>query len=270
MVIPDPSGPTAVRDSVENAQRLALEKLSKRLRTYYQREMRRYQAEQQRLLDAEQRKSFDLAWEIVYKIFKEYSAERAPNVARLALLAGFPDPNPNSVLPERPLTPVGQKLFDQAKGLRATIDKLDADYAAQAQVVLDAAMDQAGLSASTEDSRIEIFGKELDKRSADEARGAVQQSFAELGLKLADRHDLQVPATSGRTIKIPAESPLARAPEVRSEGIPDGPADRRRLMEHELRIWAGLNRFDLVSDPKDGRDATQEFRTWRSTFKAGP
>jgi hypothetical protein len=182
------------------------------------------------------------------------------------LLAGFPDPNPESKPPDNPLPPALKKRFDETVALREQLKEIDREFKADVEHILATVQDLVASELTAMRLRIEQFKDELDRRAAEEADAQVRETVGELGLELIAPQNLVMDATSARTVTIGAEPPFRPAPDVPSAGILQGKADRERLIRHELEIWLGLNRYTLAAG---GRDATNEFLRWRSQFEVG-
>ncbi|AIE85178.1 hypothetical protein OP10G_1810 [Fimbriimonas ginsengisoli Gsoil 348] len=256
----------SIRASIEKQQREALVALERRLRDYYRIQADAFELEKGREVDKEAATDYLEANAKIRLAFEAYGNARAPKVTRLAVLVGFPDPNPNSIPPKLPMRPVSQARFDEAKRLREELAALDAKFNAQAEQILAAVVSETAADREAMRKTIETFRNELNRRAETEAQAEVRTSVKELGLQLTEPSPVLVPGTPARQVEIPAEAPLPPAPKVPSVGIPSGLADRRRLLQHELTIWLGLNRYRLE---KGGRDATEDFQRWRETYRAG-
>lgn len=243
-----------------------MRELERRLRAVYRDQTATFALEQERQVEKARTAAFDAANEKIRAVFERYGAARAPLVTRLAVLVGFPDPNPASEPPKRRLKPIAQTRFDEAKRIRAELATLESGFQGEVATILHGVTDVTAEAEAQMRVRVEQFRSALDRQAAAEAEAQVRTSVKELGLSLTDPTPLVLPETPSRVVQIPGEAPLMPAPKVPSEGIPDGPEDRRRLMERQLRIWLGLNRYRLA---KGGRDATMEFERWRQTYRAG-
>src|SRR5665213_258832 len=85
-----------VAEMFRSEQAKALVTLQRRLRQYYDVEIQRFQLQQERSITGEQSESYKDALAKIRIEFEKWADERAPTYARLALIAGFPDPNPTS------------------------------------------------------------------------------------------------------------------------------------------------------------------------------
>jgi hypothetical protein len=199
-------------------------------------------------------------------LFARFAEQRLPKVIELSNLVGYPDPNPTSTPPRRPVTPYAQHQLDEAKRVRGELAAIDHDFEQEKNILLnqlklDSEMDRANL-----ETEIKDYQAELDRRAARLAAEEVPTNAKALGLRLVHPEALVVSAIPARKLAIPGEPPLATAPQVPSEQIPRGFAERLRLIRQELAIWLALNR---CRESPAGRDATQEFQKWREKYKAG-
>jgi hypothetical protein len=268
VVLNDPAAGRAaeVRQMLRAQQEVERERLETRLRDFYRGAARQFQLEQERTQSEAERRQYERANDLIREEFERLAAERAPLLARLAVLAGFPDPNPRSVPPETPLGNVSQQRFDEAKKLREELRRLDASFDELVETILGAVEDVSALDRAATRVKIELYKAELDRRAEREAREEVQQAVRTLQLRLADSAKIVLPAVPERRVELAAQKPLSPAPLVRSEGVLQGKADRRQLLEHQLRIWLGLNRYALADR---GRDVTEDFQRWRTANRAG-
>lgn len=256
----------ALSASIERQQREAQAALERRLRDYYATQAEQFQLEKEAGLDKEKSAAYDAESAKIRAVFLKYADARAPKTLRLTLLVGFPDPNPNSEPPRVTLKTFMKKRMEEAKTIREEMAQLDASFKAQVESMIGAVT--ANLRAKEEEIRLQVeaFRKELNDRAAREAAAEVNVSIRALGLKLIDVPPVRVPASAPTYVEIPAEAPLPPAPQVPSVGIPNGIADRRKLLEHELAIWLGMNRYRL----EDGAtDRTEDFKKWRQKYRAG-
>jgi hypothetical protein len=263
---PSRSSPGSVRASLEKQQREALQTLERRLRDYYRLQAEAFELEQNREWEKAEAGLYADANIKIRLAFGDYAEARAPKVVRLAVLVGFPDPNPNSIPPKNPLRPVAQARFDEAKRLREELQRLDDEFMGIVEDILAAVVTQGVGQKEDMLARVKNFRNEMNRRAEVEAQAEVRTSVKELGLQLIEPSPVVVPGAPARRVEIPAETPLPPAPQVPSVGIPRGLADRRKLIQHELTIWLGLNRYRLV---KGGHDATEDFQRWRETYRAG-
>ena len=259
-----------VQEMFEAEQAKAFSELQRRLRQFYQGEIQSFTLQQNRSISGEEQEAYAQANAKIRPLFEAWARDRATKFAKLALIAGFPDPNPNSNPADKSLPLVIQHREEEAKQLRLELKKMDADFQQQSRLILAVLLSKSSSDQAALKLKIEEFASQLDKRAEDEARAQIRKAASQLTFDLANPEPIQLPATSAHHVTIPAENPLEPVREVPSGGILDGTADRRRLLEHELRIWLALNRYTLSDKPTGHRNVTQEFQIWRVQHGAGP
>jgi len=268
MVLNDPSrfSESQVRANIERQQRQALLVLQRRLRAFYRGAGDEFQVGQQREIEATTREELSRAQDRIRAEFERYAQERAPLLARLSILVGFPDPNPYSKPPDSPLRPVARQRFEEAAQVRGELEALDKRFEANSEAILASVTNLRSDLESALRLRIQAFRDQLNERAEREALSQVRLTARDLGLQLLDTPPIVLPPSGTRTATVPGEPPLPAAPKVPSLGIGSGLADRRRLAEQELRIWLGLNRYRLAPGAPD---ATGAFQQWRTKYRAG-
>jgi hypothetical protein len=147
---------------------------------------------------------------------------------------------------------------------------IDAKFKAESDVIFEAVAQRLNVDKEDLGAKVKQLEADLDRKAKVEAAAQIRKAESKLSFQLADTAPIKLPQSPSRHLTIPAEKALDPAPEVPSSGILDGPADRKRWLEHELRIWLALNRYTLSSSKSGHRDATQEFQTWRQQHGAGP
>ena len=260
----------SVQEMFQAEQATALADLQRRLRQFYHGEVEKFKLEQEQSIAGGERKAYADANTQIRAMFDAWAADRAPTFAKLALIAGFPDPNPTSQAVDKSLPRSIQLRNEEASKLRVQLSGIDAKFDANSRAVLAGVQDKVKTDQAALLDRVQEFASQLDKRAEAEARSQVRHTVSQLRLKLTNPTPVDLPATPPRRLLIPAESPLDPAPKVATSGILLGAADRRRLLDHELRIWLALNRYTLSESPQGHRDATQEFQKWRHEHGAGP
>jgi hypothetical protein len=264
----DPSDASQGRiaERIERQQRQARVELERRLRAIYLDELRQFELDTRRELDSARPTAYDEANRRIRVRFERYADARAPLVADLYNIVGFPDPNPRSEPPKQPLGMVSQQLFDEAVRLRGEIAEVERSYQADKREILAQTEAEISASEATALARLAERAEELELRAGREAQEQVRISVEDLGLQLADPQRITLPKTPDRRVVIEAEPPFENPPQVPSRGIPNSAVDVRRRLERELEIWLRVNRLRL--DPK-ARDATAEFSRWRTKYRAG-
>ena len=260
----------AIRDRLDAEVRRAQDALTARLREVYAAEIRAERFARDREIEDLRRAGLADVVAGIRARFEALARERAPLAARLALLAGFPDPGPKAPLVE---TEASERRLKEANALRARLAALDAAFDAYvANLQRDA---EAGLAQKIRAVGDELAARrrELDARAATEARGQIRSLSRALDLRLGGLPATRLASVPGRTTTLPA-TPALVAPTVKGRGgVPSGaspptaPVFRRaevaRRIETELRIWSGLERVAVVAPGPGVRDATGRFSRWR-------
>ena len=272
LVLKDPSNTPKlnVHEMFKQEQAKAFEILRKRLRDFYRNEVSRFRLEQLQAMAGKEAEAYRIANNAIRKTFLTWADERAPVFLDLSLVAGFPDPNPTSQPTTKSLRPIEQNRLKTAQALRTQLQKIDAKFYMQCSTILSAVLDQSSTEQANLETKIENFTSELDRKAELEARAQIRSAASLLQFKLSDPAPIYLTESPKRTIPvatIPAVEPAPRVPSL--ESITTS-AELKRSVEQEARIWAALNRYDLVQSPKQARDATKEFQQWRHQHGRGP
>ena len=265
-IVRDPSkaDPARIQRLLAQEQLEAQKRLNTLLRNFYQTQVRAFDLDQQRAVADREQTAYREANQKIRTAFERLAEVRGPKLARLSILAGFPDPNPESKPPIVELGNVSQARFDEAKRLREEIDALDLGFKAEAKAILRSVEEFTAQQRASALVALELFKDELNRQAEAEAKAQVKHATDSLRLQLANLPPMKLPAVASRSVTLPAEPALKPAPEVPSMGIGQSEADRRALARHELTIWLGLNRFVLSGN---GPDKTEEFIRWRSEHR---
>lgn len=272
IAIRDPSNTPRlnVREMFQQEQSKAVDTLQRRLRQYYGSEANRFRMEQALALGNLDQVAFREANDRIRVRFEAWATERAPVFAKLTLLAGFPDPNPTSQPPARAPNPIQRQRLETADRLRTDLKTIDDRFSADCAKILAAMFDKSSASQADLQRRIEAFANELDRRAEREARAQIRNVDSQLEFRLADPTPVAFPGSPSHSVRISTDSPLDPSPVVPSEGLVEGTADHRKMLEGELRIWLALNRYRAVQSSRGVKDATQEFQLWRQQKGLGP
>ena len=265
-IVRDPSkaDPARIQRLLAQEQLDAQKRLNALLREFYRTQARAFDLDQQRSVAEREQIAYREANQKIRTAFERLAEVRGPKLARLSILAGFPDANPNSKPPIVELGNVSQARFDEAKQLREQIDALDLGFKAEAKSILQSVEEFTAQQRAAALVALELFRDELNRQAEAEAKAQVKHATDSLRLELANLPPMELPAVPSRSVTLPAEPALKPAPEVPSIGIGQSEADRRALARHELTIWLGLNRFVLSGN---GPDKTEEFIRWRSEHR---
>lgn len=259
-----------VQQMFKDEQAKALVELQRRLRQLYHGEVQGFQLQRERGIVDSERKAYAEADAKYRTLFENWANERAQKVYKLALLAGFPDPNPTSKPSDKPLAAELERRSQAAKKLRTELARIDARFEAEGKAALSAVADKTRADQAALKRQVDAFASDMDKKAEDEARSQIRQAVSRLEFQLSASTPIILPPSPARHLSIPAEPPFEPAPNVNESGILGTRADRRRLLENELRIWLALNRLTLSGDQKGRRDVTEEFEKWREQHGAGP
>ena len=272
VAIVDPAN--APRQSVqamfEAGQRNALASLLVRLQELNKGALLEFRAKQRISISEKQTQAYSEANARIRPVFDAWATERAPIFADLAFLAGFPIPkaiNGETTLQTVLRPKLRGKTADQ---LRVELTAIDDRFRLKCDEILAA----VGLKSKADQielaERIKQLTNDLEANARREANAQIRRAVSKLNFDLSDSSPIRLPRSPDYQLSIPAEKPLQAAPRVPSGGILDEAADRRRLLEHELRIWLALNGYSLSANPSRQRDATKEFQIWRQQHAAGP
>lgn len=256
---------------IEKAQQDATRLLESRLRALYASEIARFARERLAKVDQERTDALQSVNSPIWKAFEDYGHKRGPLMAALAVDVGWPDPNPNSRGDVSTMNIVQKKIFLRDKQLRADIAALDQAFSKQMASLMAQVQAKSEADLLAAKQAITAFQEELNKKADAEAARQVRATPKELDIRLAGARTTILPAVPAQSIQIPPGSPIPAAPQVPSSGIGNGPEDRRKMVEQELRSWLGLNRLTLARPGRGVPDETEEFRAWRKTLlSAGP
>jgi len=232
--------------------------------------VREFQLQQESSITGDEARAYMDANVKIRPIFEKWANDRAPVLSDLALIEGFPIPDPQDKPESKPKTPVQQKQAETVTTLRVRLKSIDEKFKADSNAILAAVTQKTHLSKADLSAKVAHLAAELDVKAAGEANAQIRKAESLLSFKLADTAPINLPQSPSRHLTIPAEKALDPPPQVPSSGILDSAADRRRLLENELRIWLALNRFTLSATRSGHRDVTQEFQKWRQQHGAGP
>jgi hypothetical protein len=198
-----------------------------------------------------------------------YADERGPRLAALAVIVGWPDPNPESKGDPTKMRVIQKHFFLEAQRLRKELAVVDKDFSDKVAGIMNDAQGKFADEQAAGRLDIDKFRDDLNRNADAEAARQVRSTPKELDIRLAGARTTVLPATPPSVVTIPATAPFDAPPKVTFTGV--GLEDQRRLVEHDLRIWLALNRFSLSKSKKGAKDKTDEFLKWRkSILQAGP
>jgi hypothetical protein len=266
---PSRSSESDVRRAIEERQRRDYLRLVERLKEFYAADALRFEQEQLRSHSQESLAAYEKANADIRALFVEYGEKRSPLVADLALLVGFPDPNPQGKTPSVPLGNVDRQRLEQAQKLREQIQALEADFDQRVATILGQIASATEQSLADLRERIRQYRVANDERAEREAAEQVQRSVRALGLQLTERVQLTLPAVPDRVTSVSRAPAPKPAPKVTSAGVLASQKDRKMLADRQLRIWAAQNRYSIVPKGAGVKDKTEEFIAWRSSLISG-
>jgi len=251
-------------------QTAALDQLLARLKEINKGIVNDFAIKQNTSITDDKAKAYLEANEKIRKLFEAWADERAPVFSKLTMVTGFPDPGPSTKEsdPAQKPSPLDQTAL--ANQLRTKLSSIDLQFKQKSDALLEGVVQQTHAAQAELIKQIEQKRIELETKAEMEAKAQIRRAVSKLQFRLADSAPVILPETPARHVTIPAEKALEAPPQVPSSGILEEKADRKRLLEHELRIWLALNRYTLSESRTGHRDATQEFQIWRQQHGAGP
>lgn len=259
-----------VRAAIVRDRDKSFRAIVRRLHASYVREAEQVRAQKLDAFDPVRRRILSDALTMISKQYIGYANQVGPKVAKLAVLVGFPDPDPMSRRKVSTTDGVAIQVAATAKQLRAQITKLSADFKDfSARTLRDA-------SAETDSKLTDLMDEvarqlaDADAKANEAAQKQLAQTQSEIGPLLADKPPLTLPEVPQTTIMVrpPAlGSDKVRMPESASRALLV--ADSEAQVKSDLQVWLAVNRFQLGRKGRD-RDATKEFIAWRDHFKREP
>lgn len=264
-------------DSSKKAMLHAREVLAKNrtraVRSLYGELFRAYRKEVERQAIGEQARLAERA-ERVYaeadarasELLRGIAAERGEALNFLALRVDFPVP-PIEAWPTISAERVWERRWrERSEQLARQLELLDAGYGDAVKALFRRAQEEVAHMKA--ELRLATAYK-LDEASSRAIREA-EEAFRDGGevvSVLADRELVRVTPDSGvEAVFIQGGAPLEPEPRLG----PSRKLDPRAALEEECRIWAAQFGYRLVGSKEQGRDATKEFWTWKSTRHLGP
>jgi len=257
-----------VQAVIESNRAALTQEIRNRLQATYTKEIERTIEQEKTNVPKELLPAYNEALSKAEVMFQDYATKRGPLIARLALLAGYPDPDPQSVRVPPKTVPIIYKRFFEAKDLRAKIAALDKDYQSQvAGVYASVASSQAGSYARIEAKRATLL-RQAEAQAIAQATREVGRKQAELHSALANKGSVSFAAEPGRTVTVEGSKNPPAPPTVEVPGKNEMTQRLRQAEESDLKIWAALNGYVISSNRRGTRDATADFIRWRRTHLA--
>lgn len=243
----------------------ALEQITRELSETYRKEVARIARERKDAMDEDRLRGYGDVVDRLSERFERYAHERGPKIARLALLANFPDEDPGSKrqAPERQR--IEAERLAEAKRLRSEIAALDAEYRKDASLLVASVDARYREDLVAFERELESMRIDADRRAANEAQKQLEAEF-KLSSILEGRATRRLPAEPAQSVTISGSGAFPAPPEVAQlESV-----GRLQALQNELVVWAETHHYRLADAPKGARDATQEFVQWKRERTPGP
>lgn len=254
-----------IRKAIEAARLKAKRQLQNRLRDVYFEELDRQQEEAIAALEPEFAKAAEAARKQKLSLFRKYAEDKGFRLARLALLAGFPDPDPKSQNP-MPTHAIAKQFRTEADQIRKELVQIDRDYDAAVESILRALEGSKDELLTSLRAKFGVAKAEAEDRANREAEIEMARLNKAFGQTLAEEREITVPGTPGRTLPAPAPSTLAKLPKL--DPVPG--EDRSSAIQDQLTIWQAVKGYRMVTSRSAGRDGTSEFLEWLRSHLPGP
>ncbi len=248
----------------------AYRELEARLREVYVAEVQRAEQDQVDALAPAKTAAAEAARVKLRTIFEDYAVQRGPLVTRIALIAGFPDPDPHSRRPPVEDSPVVQKRLDEAKSLRAQIAELDTAYSATVASLLAGVDKESDADLTRIKAGMELARTQAEQKAKVDAAKQARSIESSIGPSLASEGDTVLPAVPGRSIPGRSVATKALQPQVSPVAISNDEVARMQQLQDELAIWLAINGYRQAESRKDAPDRTSVFIEWRKSHHLGP
>lgn len=256
-----------IRLIAENRQ-IAESELARRLREAYLSDVDRLEADTLARLDERKRELMTATFGALRPIFDEYAQRRTRPVIRIALWAGYPDPDPNSQRPLPTADKYNTKRTQEVVDLRQDLKRTEAWYQAQVSTALDRADSQISEEILAFRIDLERQRVEADARARREASAQVQLELADIKPGKVQTEPLILAGSKGATVAIPGGSRPRPAPQVPDPSATIRNQTRAQIML-DAKIWASVTGYAL-STKRGDPDKTNEFLSWRRRRHVGP
>jgi hypothetical protein len=243
----------------------AVTELTALLTTRYVREAERAGERLIHELDPKRQAAYQSAQAAVKTEFEAYAQKRAPMIAKLTSLVGFPDPNPTSLPPPASAPPFAVTRLKHAADIRAEINMLDANYENRILDLLSAAGKQYNVDLAAIEKQIAADRAAAMRRAESEAVAEAETTYKSLRPILLGPAKVDLPGEPAQSVQLPAVPAPLSAPNIRERTLTF--AQKQAILQSQLDMWAKLNGYDVVKDPRDGKDMTVAFVKWRQEHK---
>jgi hypothetical protein len=262
------AGAAKVQKAIEVNRERTFKLIVRRLQIAYKREAADLKSKQLAAFEPVRAGLVSEALDSVSKAYVTYANSVGPKIARLAVNAGFPDPDPKGRRKPSGLEGLDTLAYQTSEKLRTDIAALKADFKRYSDATLSAAYSNA--DAKLTDLLAEVARQvgDVDARAQDVARSEVSHAQAQLGPLLADQPPTPLPATQGSSVVVSSGSQPAVVANVGDRQAALAGDDVNRVKQ-DLDIWLAVNNY--IQRPKGrARDATAEFIEWRNRFRQEP
>lgn len=246
----------AVLDEVARNRRNTEAAVRKRLERAYLADVQRARAARRQELEPKHEALLDEVYAGLREVFESYANRRFRPQVELALRAGWPDPDPESV----------RKAPEPVVELRKQLAELDAGYRRERDARLAAAYEIIDTELSSLAAEMARLESEALDRATREAVARARTTEVEALAKSPMRKNVLLPALPEETVTTRAPDPPIEAPKLVT---PDFRDVDRALLESELRIFLAHRGYRFAPKGARARDATQEFIEWRKPFQSG-
>jgi hypothetical protein len=259
-----------VRVAVEESRNLTIREIARKLREAYLREVDVIEDKRLAEIDPIRGEALAKAWAQVRSTFIAYADARAPHAIRLALDAGFPDPDPNSTKPPDPDQKSRVRQFERARGSREKLADLDAEYERTVRRLIAGYDDEVADAITAIRIDIEKMRADAEGRAQADALAQVAKMTAQIESVLSGKTQVQLPGRPSRTSRTPAGGPVPEAPSVSFPTLAYSNQMRMEAVRSDAKIWAARVGVRLVETPSRAPDRTDEFTAWRKKRSLGP
>ena len=240
------------------------------LRTSYQAAIQHERGLALEKLSPENQAAFDEAYGSYMNAFNDYAKNRAKLVVKLALVAGFPDLDPNSEDVPPKAAFIANLRFQKAKPLREGVAKLDKQFRSDRDAIYAKVQAEAAQRIQTVNQEFDAQIAQADAKAQADANAEVGKEQEKLQAVLEDTTVVAFPPEPGRTVTVEGTSPPAAPPTVGDPGKEELERRMRAADLSDLKIWAALRGYVISSDRRGARNGTAEFIQWKKSHLASP
>ena len=259
-----------VQLAVDEARDQSAKQLARKLREAYLKEIDAVENDRMLGIGSKKSAALDRAWATIRNRFLEYANARAPHAIRLALYAGFPDPDPNSQRKPSTTEKALLRRFERARDSREALSELGQAYESDVRKALADYDDEVTSEILKVRAEIEQMRAEAEARAIQDAAKQVSELTQQIESVLSGRAAVELPAQPEVTAKAEAGEPVRPAPYVKMRTRSEAEADRLDAVRSDAEIWAAHFGVELVKSPREGQDRTKEFLEWRKKRHFGP